>query len=51
MTKEKLEAKLKDYQSQFEQLKANLNALQGAIQAIQSLLAELEAENKKEETV
>lgn len=51
MDKQKLEAKLREYQAQFEQLKANANAMQGAIQAIQGLLAELEAENKKEETV
>jgi prefoldin subunit 5 len=51
MTKEKLEAKLKEYQAQYEQLKANVNALSGAIQAIQNLLDEFEAETKKEETV
>jgi len=46
MTKEKLEARLKDYQVQLDQLKANANALQGAIQAVQQLLAELEQETK-----
>jgi prefoldin subunit 5 len=49
MTKEKLQEKLLGYQQQLEQLKANANALQGAIQAIQGLLTELEETEKKSE--
>ena len=44
MTKEKLQAKLKEYQEQFEQTKANANALQGAVKAIQQLINEIDAE-------
>ena len=47
--KEKLEAKLAAYQKEFEQTKANANALQGAIQAVSSILAELEVEPAKAE--
>jgi prefoldin subunit 5 len=44
MTKEKLEIRLREYQAQFEQLKANANAMQGAIQAVQQLITEIDAE-------
>jgi len=44
MDKQKLEAKLREYQAQFEQLKANANAMQGAIQAVQQLITEIDAE-------
>ena len=46
MIKEKLEARLVEYQTQLDQLKANANALQGAIQAVQQLLKELEDETR-----
>ena len=45
MTKEKLQAKLLEYQAAFDQAKANANALQGAIQDVQFWLAELEKES------
>jgi len=44
MTKEKLEAKLREYQAALDQLKANANAMQGAIQAVQQLITEIDAE-------
>ena len=44
MTKEKLEAKLREYQAALDQLKANANAMQGAIQAVQQLINEIDAE-------
>ena len=47
MTKEKLEIRLREYQAQFEQLKANANAMQGAIQAVQQLINEIDAEAAK----
>ena len=47
MDKQKLEAKLREYQAQFEQLKANANAMQGAIQAVQQLITEIDAEAAK----
>lgn len=49
MTKEKIEAQLQEYRKQREQLTANLNAVAGAIQAMEALLREEEegGEEKK----
>jgi cell fate (sporulation/competence/biofilm development) regulator YlbF (YheA/YmcA/DUF963 family) len=47
MTKDKLEAKLKELQAGQAQAVANVNAFNGAIQAIQALLTEVNAEEAK----
>jgi hypothetical protein len=44
MTKEKLLAKQQDYQGQLNQLQANANALQGALQDVAFWLEELDKE-------
>ena len=48
MTKEKLQAKLAEYQSEHAKLLANLNAFNGAIEATKYWLAELEKPNEED---
>lgn len=47
MTKEKIEQKINEYKQQQQQLRNNLLAYDGAIQALEALLKEAEEEEQK----
>jgi hypothetical protein len=49
MTKDQLTAKIEDLMKQGRQMEANIHMINGAIQAYQNLIAELEKQDAPEE--